>query len=363
MVIEVARQRAGWRTVSLYLGRRKWSYIFGAFVWALVWYATMDLLKLWVPESQWDFDIMPVVAGIPIILVGWRAVALDRQLRDSIDNFDDGAAFAFPAGKPGARRIFLEDVRGTIRWWSRTTAAVITASAIVATISIAMSAFEAGNDFAVYPALLLAVGVPLIALPVGVLLGQLVGFAQLLRVMDRNGIALAGLATPQAREALRGLEGIFTFAVIATMVMCLWFAAWWVAWAFGLDPFDYEADWKSRMLVWWALSVILFILAAAWPAWRFRRRVVGLSGGPEGKRAIEDQVRQAEADLQRLRQAAAEKPRYRREQIADLERFIANLKDQRIGTWVLDERLHAALLTLNLMLFLLPPLLTGKPFH
>lgn len=124
---------------------------------------------------------------------------------------------------------------------------------------------------------LLVIGVPLIALPIGTLLGQLMGFGRLNHIMKRHGIGLAGISTPQAREALRALARVRTFAVIAPLIMCYWFAGWWIAWSLGVGS-EYASLWKTQFLILWLVSIALYIFAGILPAHSFRMWVAELSG-------------------------------------------------------------------------------------
>jgi hypothetical protein len=357
-----------WRkSVIKHFGVQKWSYIFAAFVWALVWYAIMNVLTIMLRTmpgfgdiAPFPIDPMPIVAGLPIIIVGWRAVTLGDELRLAVQDFDDGAAFVFPAGKPGTRRVFLEDLKKTVTWYSRIVSVGIFALCLVGVLSI--TATNGLNATDLFGTVLLIVGAPLIALPIGMLLGQLVGYAQFVRIMDRNGIALAGLSTPQARTALRGLENVHAFAVVALSVLCFWFAAWWALWMFGYGE-GYEQVWRTQFLMLWIVAIGLFIAAGVWPAWSFRRRVAELTGGEEGREAINSQIKQATEDLARWQDVSSETSRQQRERIVELKRFIANLNDQRIGSWLLDPRFHAALVVLNLLILVLPMLVPATPLH
>ncbi|MBZ9763372.1 hypothetical protein LB553_21160 [Mesorhizobium sp. CA8] len=351
-------QLAEWRNrIEAHFGRQKWSYIFAAFVWALVWYSTMDVLTYLQPLRQFPFDIMPIIAGVPIIAVGWRAVALGNRLGLAVKDFDDGAAFVLPAGQPGAKRTFLGDIKRTIDRYSKLVSATIFTISLVGVILLTTANGLSDNPFI---GLLLLIGVPLIALPIGALLGQLVGYAQFWRTMDRNGIALAGLSTPQARTALHGLESLHVFAVIALSVLCFWFAGWSVVWGLGYSQ-EYESVWRTQFLILWIVSISLFVAAGVRPAWNFRRRVALLSGGHEGRRARDEMVRQALQDLQSWRDPSAKASRQQRERIAELQRFIANLKDQRIESRLLDPRLLVFLLALNVLLLVMSFLTSATP--
>ncbi|MBW8298485.1 MAG: hypothetical protein K0M60_02655 [Hydrogenophaga sp.] len=335
-----------------HLLRQRWSYVFSAFIWAFVWYATMNLLTYFQGDySPFPQDVMPLIAGLPIIVVGWRAVALAGKLEHAVGDFDDGAAFVFPSGKVGAFGAFLADFRNSIRWWSRVISAAIV---IVSVAGVLLLTSFAGSDLIHRPlGLLLILGVPLIALPIGNLLGQLMGFGQFTRIMDRHEIKLAGLSTPQARNALRVLEDVRIFAVLAPLVMCYWFAGWWIAWDLDYGT-DYRDLWRTQFVVLWMVSIALYIFVGLLPARSFRKRITELSGGAEGKTARDEQIRLAEADLNHWQQPSAEHSRHQRQRIAELELFIANLKDQRIESRLLDMRLLLALLAVNLLILILP---------
>lgn len=346
------------RSVIEHFRRQKWSYIFAAFVWALVWYAVMDVLVYLEPASPFPFDFMPLLAGVPIIIFGWRAVAIGDQLGLVIRGFDDGAAFVFPAGRAGAIDGFLSDLKKTIGFYSKLVSAAIFIISLVGVVLLTSRDGADGVDKFTTP--LLVIGVPLISLPVGALLGQLVGYAQFNRIMDRHEIALGGLSTQQARAALHGLESVHVIAVVALSVLCFWFAGWWVAWELGYGV-DYERPWRMQFLVLWIVSIVLFVAAGILPARSFRLRVAELGGGVEGRKAREMQIQQAKADLERWQDPAAEKSRRQRERIAELKLFIANMEDQRIESRLLDLRLLVFVAVMNLAILVLPLLLPGSP--
>ncbi|TIP25748.1 MAG: hypothetical protein E5X67_23430 [Mesorhizobium sp.] len=359
--VQPAHPDSWWGSVARHFAHRKWAYIFAAFVWALVWYAAMNVLTIALERipglgeaAPFPVDIMPLIAGVPIIIVGWRAVALGNRLEKAIDNFDDGAAFVFPAGQAGAKKKFLNDLKKTISWYSKLVSAAIFLISLAGVILLTSINGADSVDF--FITFLLIVGVPAIALPIGTLLGRLLGYGQFVRIMDRNGIELAGLSTPQAREALRELESLHVFAIIALTVLCFWFAGWWITWGLGYG-LEYKSMWRTQFLVLWFVSIGLFTAAGIWPAWSFRRRVAKLAGGPEGRHAREEQIRQARADLEHWQGATPQKSRQQRERIAELTRFIGNLEDQRIERWLLDPRLLVFLLAINLAALVLPLLI------
>lgn len=306
--------------------------------------------------SPFPVDFMPLIAGVPIIIVGWRAVALGNRLETAIDNFDDGAAFVFPAGQAGAKKTFLNDLKKAISWYSKLVSAAV--FLISLTGVILLTSINGVDHVDLFITFLLIVGVPAIALPIGTLLGRLLGYGQFVRIMDRNGIELAGLSTPQAREALRELESVHVFAIIALTVLCFWFSGWWITWGLGY-ALGYENMWRTQFLVLWIVSIGLFVAAGIWPAWSFRRRVAELAGGTEGRLARQEQIRQAKTDLEHWQGAATQKSRQQRERIVELKRFIGNLEDQRIESWLLHPRLLAFLLATNLAILVLPLLVTA----
>lgn len=332
-----------------HFGREKWTYVFGAFIWALVWYGTMVLMSyIQGPDaSGFPVDVMPLLAGLPIIIVGWRAVALGDKLEDALRDFDDGAAFIFPTNKPGILRIFLADFRQSIKWWSRVISAGIGIVSLVGVIALATWQGAVGTDQLL--AVLLMIGVPLIAWPIGTLLGQLMGFGQLNRIMKRHGIRLAGVSTPQARDALRVLGDIRTFAAIAPLIMCYWFAGWWIAWSLGFAS-EYASLWKTQFLILWIVSITLFIFVGIIPAHSFRRTVSELSGEEAGRAAREEQITQAQNDLDQWQLSSADRSRHQRQRIDELEDFIKNLREQQIEYRFLNTNLLIALLAVNLFI-------------
>ncbi|WEZ85495.1 hypothetical protein P6U16_25855 (plasmid) [Rhizobium sp. 32-5/1] len=117
-----------------HVSRQIWIYVFAALIWALVWYGMMDVLTLLNSNPSFPFDVMPIVAGIPIIVVGWRAASLGQELQKAIRRFNDAAAFVFPAGQSGTLGAFLDDLSKTVTRWSRLTAAGIFVIAVVGSL-------------------------------------------------------------------------------------------------------------------------------------------------------------------------------------------------------------------------------------
>ncbi|CAN7770664.1 hypothetical protein LJR245_007518 [Rhizobium leguminosarum] len=331
--------------------RQKWYYIFGAFIWTFVWWGMMNLMKHFQAESPFPLDVMPLIAGLPIIIVGWQAVALSGKLEHAMGDFDDGAAFVFPAGKAGTFRAFLADFRHSMTWWSRVISLAIVVVSLVGVLLL--TSFADADWIHRLLGFALIIGVPLIALPIGSLLGLLMGFGQFTRIMDRHQIKFAVLSTPQARKAVRVLERVRIFAAMAPLIMCFWFAGWWIVWALGYSV-EYREMWRTQFVVLWIVSIALFIFVGLFPARNFRRRMAELSGGMEGQRARDEQIRLARSDLEHWQQPAAERSRHQRQRIRELKLFIANLEDQRIESRFLDIRLLTAVLALNLIIFIVP---------
>ncbi|AIC31318.1 hypothetical protein IE4771_PE00092 (plasmid) [Rhizobium etli bv. mimosae str. IE4771] len=333
--------------------REKWTYVFGAFIWALVWYGSMVLMSFIQGEdlSGFPVDVMPLIAGVPIIVVGWRGVALGGRLEDALHDFDDGAAFSFPSNKPGVLKDFLADFRRSIKWWSRIISVAIALISLAGVIALA--SWQGEDIIHQLLAVMLVIGVPLIAWPIGNLLGQLMGFGRLNRIMTRHGIGLAGVSTPQARDALLVLEQVRIFAAIAPLIMCYWFAGWWIAWSLGVAG-DYAELWKTQFFILWMVSIVLFIFVGIIPAHGFKQMVLGLSGGEEGRAARQEQIDQAEKDLEQWQQSSASRSRHQRQRIAELEFFIRNLKEQKIESRLLNVKLLLALLIVNLLILVGP---------
>lgn len=336
--------------------REKWFYVFGAFVWALVWYGSMNLMSFIQGEqfSGFPVDVMPLIAGVPIIIVGWRAVAIGDKLEAALHDFDDGAAFTIPPGKPGVLTAFIADLRRSIVWWSRIISAVIVFISLAGVLTFARQSNS--DSIHQFLAVLLVLGVPLIAFPIGTLLGQLLGFSRLNHVIRRHGITLAGFSTPQSRDAWRALAGIRTFAVIAPLIMCYWFAGWWIAWSLGIGS-NYGFLWKTQFLMLWLVSIAILVFAGIIPAHNFKKMLEQTSGGAQGRAARQRQVSEAEDDLKQWQQSSNAGLRHQRQRIEELDEFISNLKDQEIENRFLDTKLLVALLAVNLVILVTPPIL------
>ncbi|QRM41669.1 hypothetical protein F3X89_22000 [Rhizobium rhizogenes] len=139
--------------------------------------------------------------------------------------------------------------------------------------------------------------------------------------------------------------------------MCYWFAGWWIAWSLGVGS-EYASLWKTQFLILWLVSIALYIFAGILPAHSFRMWVAELSGGAEGRAARQEQIEQAEKDLQLWQQTSAEQSRHQLQRIDELEFFIRNLKEQQIESRLLNTKLLLALLFVNLVVLIAPLAMT-----
>lgn len=184
---------------------------------------------------------------------------------------------------------------------------------------------------------------------VGLLLGRLVGYGKLNKIMERRGIRLSGLTTLQARSAMRGLQHVFEFAVVSTMLCCHWFAAWWVLWSLGMTHYR---SWWILTLPLWMISLSVFIFSARQPARAFHRRLDELYGGAEARRALEQQLAEAQEDRAKLN--TTEMDRRRRAELAELDVFIADLADRHFRSPLLNPTLLDVLIAWNIGLMVIP---------
>ena len=291
---------------------------------------------------------MPIVAGIPVILVGWQAVPLYQQVSNALAALDDGAAFIMD---DGAMRPFLAGMRATVGRWSQSVAAVVVVAMLGINAALILLNPSDGADFGFD--MLRTVVMAGVGYPVGLLLGRFAGFAQLFPVMEKNGIKLAGLSTPAAQKAMRSLEGVFRFAVLSTAVLCHWFLAWLLMWSLGCDPRDYRSQWLVPFMLLWGISFALYVGAAWLPTLAFQRRLDALYGSSEERRALDVSLEEAEAELKLLNGSPDALNRRRRIELSELERYIADLNGRRFRSQLLDPRILTGIVASNIVLLVI----------
>ncbi|EJT01458.1 hypothetical protein [Rhizobium sp. CCGE 510] len=135
--------------------------------------------------------------------------------------------------------------------------------------------------------------------------------------------------------------------------MCYWFAGWWIAWSLGFAS-AYASLWKTQFFILWIVSIALFAFVGIVPAHSFKKTVSELSGGAEGRASREEQITQAQNDLEQWHQSWADRSRHQRQRVDELEDFIKNLREQQIEYRFLNTNLLIALLVVNLFILAAP---------
>jgi hypothetical protein len=303
-------------------------------------------------RNRWtgDFDFMPITAGIPCVWLGWRAVRLDRDVRSAVAGLEAGAGLVVL--DEGAINEFESELNSAVSWWGCAVGvliALIMAAIFYLIIKSGLRRSEVDWQNLVLAPVMIGAGVLM-----GSLLGRLAAFGQLFRIMRKHRIQFAGLSTPAARDAIRRLESVFQSAMLFTNILCLWFAAWWVAWHVGYREYEYE--WKWPFLTLWGVSYVLYLATTLWPALAFRRGLDRLYGGYDIQHAFELAVADAKEDLAELERVPQAPPRRQRAEIAQQKNYIADLEQRRFRSWLFSPYVLFGLAIWNVLLIVVPSL-------
>jgi hypothetical protein len=337
------------------LTRYDWIFLFLA--WLTGWYLVLITNEAFAANSNLGFDFLPVVAGVPVVILGWRAVRLREQVDEAVAALDEGAGLVITEENSFAT--FMLDLKKTIRWWGLALALIVDIVMVAGLAYVVVAGFvdvDQGPVMLVLTVLLVAVMVG-VGFLIGQLLGHLIGFGQLNSVMLRHGISIAGLSTVGARSAMRSLEGVFRFSVLTSMVMCGWFVVWWVTWHVGLDPHKYRKAYSGLFLAFWAVSFGVFLFAGRRPALGFQRMIDELYGGADRRRSIDRQLKAATQERATLAKSGVRTPQQR--DIAELDRYIDDLKDRQFHSRLLHPYVLNGLAVFN-VIFLVAPWLWAR---
>lgn len=333
------------------LGLTDWTFVL--FAWLTVGYLVFIVAELLVHPKA-DFDFMPVAAGVFIVPIGWLAVRLRNRTVGAVDGLDDGAALSLP--DEGSFPKFQSDFAREVRRWKLIVSAAVLIVIVCGFIHFLYKngMFEGDNllssNAELFGGVVLGVVMVSAAAVIGSLLGSLVGYGLLHRVMARHHIALAGLATPQAREAVQILEGVFGYAVLATSALCQWLGAWLLAWNLGFDSNGYAEMWYGMFAILWPISFALFLVAGLFPSFPFQRRIDALYGGTEARLALDRQIADANRDRAGIL-AGIQAGNWRlRPDLADLDRFIQAKQERQFRSPLLRPPVLYGVLACNLAL-------------
>jgi hypothetical protein len=326
-------------------------WLFIAAAWLTLWYFFFNLFEVIGNDKR--FDPMPTLALLPIIAALWWAYRLGDRVEEAVDRLDDGAGLSESTGE--MRTAFRNDLRRQVRAWSIGVALGIAAIMMII-FAVSSSGLDVTWGFNLETALAVLLALAMIGAGflIGATLGRLIGYGHLSRVMERNGIRVVSLSTPQSRDAMRSLEGVFWFSVLVTMALCHWFAAWWIMWHAGKDWGEYRDLWQIPFLALWLVSLTIFVFAGRQPILAFDRRLDQIYGGPESRRALDQMLNEAQEDLQTL---ATTLDRRQISEQKELQTFIDGLRERQFRSPLLNPKLIDGLIAWNAVLILLPWLL------
>ncbi|MER9924454.1 hypothetical protein NKJ84_16110 [Mesorhizobium sp. M0048] len=276
--------------------RTDWFFVFCA--WLTAAWAFYICIDTFGGNEALGFDFLPVVAGMSVVVAGWRTAAVHRTVDATLDGLLKGAGL--DVGSDMA--VFRAALDRRVRRWSLATGTAI-AACFGVYLAWASSRFDtAGLGFSI---LLFAVCLGT-GFQIGRMLGWWLGYGQMLTVMRETGIAIGSIDTTQARSALARLEGLLFYIFWLTAGMCHWFVPWFVFWFLGFDDGrDYRTYYSWLFIPLWIVSYGLYLFAARSPILAFRARLSELQGGPDGLAGRERQLKDAREDLARLTSGGA----------------------------------------------------------
>ncbi|RWP51079.1 hypothetical protein [Mesorhizobium sp.] len=307
------------------LTRGDWFFVFLtwlAIAWAI--FITIDTVS---GNGLVGFDFLPVAAGVPIIIAGWLALRAKARIEIAVDGLRGGAGLDLE----GDIAVFESGFAGRMRFWSLASGSAIALCFFIYLFWIYMER-RYDSLFLFILQLVVCVGV---GFWIGVLLGRLLAYGQILSIMRDTGIAIGRIDTEQARTAIRQMENINRFAFLVTVMMCHWFAFWLWFWAFGGLVYR---GYAVLFIALWVVSFGFYLFAARAPILAFKARLGELQGGAEGQEALDRQLAEAEDDLRKFRAAAIGVPS---DDERELEALVKEFRARRMpsvlpGRWVLD---------------------------
>jgi hypothetical protein len=337
-------------------------WMFVGFGWLTLAYLTFVVVEQLRPEvhsptgqpyGRWPFDILPVFAGVCVVVFGWRALRLGANVAAVIEKLDTDA------GLVEQRDVTIAAFKDLLK--KEIAKRQIWAAAAVASLLMAgyASMFLAGNlsfnEGAIGAGFAILLGIVMLVSGacIGYLLGRLWGNGRLPAVMEEYGIVFSGLTSAKAQQAMEALEDVYVYAELATMIVCHWFALWWILFSLRIDPIHYE-QWTYMFVACWAFGLGFFLVGARAPAIALsqNRDANGASVGEQNE-LRRKMLREAQEDLARLT-ALPTPSRTDQLESRDLELYISQLEAARVGKPSLNRRFLDFLIVENLVLFLVP---------
>jgi hypothetical protein len=358
-----ARPGASMRALlASFAGMQPMEWMFVGFGWLTLAYLTFIVVEQLRPEvysqagqryDRWPFDILPVFAGVCVVVFGWRALRLGAVVSENIDKLDTDAGLVEQRDVTVAafKDLLKKDI-GKRQIWAATAVASLLMAGYVSMLMAGSLSFNDGPVGAGF-AILLGVVMLVSGACIGYLLGRLWGNGRLPAVMKQHGIVFSGLNSAKAQQAMEALEDVYVYAELATMIVCHWFALWWILFSLGIDPLDY-GQWIYLFLACWALGLGFFLVGARAPAIALSQNRDATGASVEEQNELRRKMlKEAQEDLARLtvlpRPATADQLERH-----DLQVYIAQLEAVRVGKLWLGKKFLDFLIVENLVLFLVP---------
>jgi hypothetical protein len=257
-------------------------WIFLGLAWLWLSYLTVITIdEYFYPQPVWNgFDYLPVLAGFPILCLGWPVSRLSRRLETAFQDLRSGAGISI---KGDLSR--LEQVVKRRKLYAR----IICSAALFVVLGIYFfwlvqsGNFDSfiGSDWTLSLALMIPVSVGIGSF-IGYIFGGLYGSLTYLTSMKEIGASFARTDTEQAREALSTMSKIVGFTLLLTLALCHWFIGWFLFWVLGFeDGRDYRLNYGLLFVGLLFMSFLFYIFVSVLPTISFRRQVKGLILEPE----------------------------------------------------------------------------------
>ena len=187
---------------------------------------------------------------------------------------------------------------------------------------------------------------------IGSLLGRLVAYGTLLGAMEKRGLRLASLSTPQARSAvagarrgvrLRSLDHNDALSLVGVLVdhLGVWVRSYPLSGPMGIIHAG-DLGHLPRSFLRGGLDALRV----------FNKRIDQLYGGAQAREALDLQLKEAQEDRRKL--TTSLEGSGPSSDVIELDNFIRDISDRRNRSWFLNPRILGALIIWNALLFLFP---------
>ncbi|MEM9329934.1 MAG: hypothetical protein AAGA53_01335 [Pseudomonadota bacterium] len=284
------------------IGVNDWIFIALAWLW-LSYLAVITIDEFIYPDPVWNgFDYLPVLAGFPILCLGWPVSRLSQRLETAFKELRSGAGIVVKGD--------VSKLIDAVNRRKRYARIICSAGLFIVLGAYFFWLIQSGNFSSIFgldSSLSLVLMVPIsvgIGSFIGFIFGGLYGSLTYLTSMKEIGASFARTDTAQARESLSTMSKIVGFTLLLTLVLCHWFIGWFIFWGLGFeDGRDYRLNYGLLFVALLGMSFLFYIFVSVLPTLSFRQQVKGLILEP----AVFAQLRSdLDTDIQALKPLAAE---------------------------------------------------------